>query len=92
MKDAIEDPERMDNFSNEKLYFWWEGFKYAHRQSKQTGAASLSHLIFLRKLTLLLDLDWLKSKVHNFLKWLKFYIKLGELLRFTMWKEMFLDK
>jgi hypothetical protein len=21
MKDAIEDPERMDNFSNEKLYF-----------------------------------------------------------------------
>jgi hypothetical protein len=92
MKDPIEDTERMDYLSNEKLYFWWEECKYAHRQSNHTEAGILSHLIFLRKLTLHLDLDWLKSKVHNFLKWLKFYINLGEVLRYSMWQEMFLGK
>jgi hypothetical protein len=92
MKDPTEDTERMDYLNNENLYFWWEGCKYAHRQSEHTGAGNLSHLIFLRKLTMLLDLDWSKSKVHNFLKWLKFYINLGEVLRYTMWQEMFLGK
>jgi hypothetical protein len=92
MKDPIEDTERIGYLSNEKLYFWWEGCKYSHRQSKHTGAGSLSNLIFLRKLTLHLDLDWSKSKIHNFLKWLKFYINLGKMLRFTMWQEMFLGK
>jgi hypothetical protein len=92
MKDPIEDTEKIDYLSNEKLYFWWEGCKCAYRQSKHTGAGSLSHVIFLRKLTLHLELDWVKSKVYNFLKWPKFYINLGEVLRYIMWQEMFLGK
>jgi hypothetical protein len=92
MKDPTEDTERMDYLNNEKLCFWWEWYKYAHWQSKNTGAGSLYHLMFLRNLTLHLDLDWSKSKAHNFLKCLKFYINLGEVLRYTMWQEMFLGK
>jgi hypothetical protein len=47
---------------------------------------NLSLLIFLICLTLLLDLDWARSKVHSLLDWLKFCTNLEEGLRYTAWR------
>jgi hypothetical protein len=41
------------------------------------GQSSLSLLIFLIQLTLPLDLDWSRSKVHNLLHCLKIYTNFG---------------
>jgi hypothetical protein len=47
------------------------------------GQGSLTLLIFLIQLTLHLDLDRARLKVHKLLNWLKFETNLGEGLRYT---------
>jgi hypothetical protein len=42
------------------------------------GQVNLSLLIFLIQLTLPLNLDWARLKVHSLLDWLKFYTNFGE--------------
>jgi hypothetical protein len=78
---TIEDKEMESCFRKAKFTFS-EG-AWAHGHSTHKGAGSLSVLIFLIRLTLPLDLDWARSKVHNLLDWLKFYTNLGEGLRYT---------
>jgi hypothetical protein len=65
---------------------------WAHVHSTHKGAGSLSLLIFLTRLTLPLDLDWSRSKVHSLLDWLKFYTNLGEGWRYTAWQVIFAGK
>jgi hypothetical protein len=64
----------------------------AQGHSMRKGAGSLSLLMFLTQLTLPLDLDWSRSKVHNLPNWLKFYINLGKGLRYTVWQAIFEGK
>jgi hypothetical protein len=66
----------------------WAGTQAQHAQR----AGSLSLLMFLTQLTLPLDLDWSRPKVHNLLDWLKFYTNLGEGLRYTAWWAIFVGK
>jgi hypothetical protein len=64
----------------------------AHGTARTKGQGNLSLLMFLVQLTLPLDLDWARSKVHNLLDWLKFYTNLGEGLRYTACRAIFMGK
>jgi hypothetical protein len=49
-------------------------------------------LYSLTWLTLPVDLDWSRSKVHNLLNWLKFYTNSEERLRYTARRAIFEGK
>jgi hypothetical protein len=76
---TIEDTE-MENCLCKVKFTSAEGCM-AHGHSMHEGAGNLSLLTFLIQLTLPLDLDCSRSKVHSLLDWLSFYANLGEGLR-----------
>jgi hypothetical protein len=61
-------------------------------QARGHSTHNISSLIFLTRLTLPLDLDWARSKVHNLFHWLKFYTNSGDGLRYTAWRAIFMGK
>jgi hypothetical protein len=86
---TIEDTEA-ENCLGKTKFTSAEGCTGTRAQHTPRGRQSV--IIFLTQVTLPLDLDWSRSKVHNCLSWLKFYTNLGEGLRYSTWRAIFIGK